>query len=292
MANPEDRPVDRLEDRLEGIIGRRPLSVQPLAGGCISPVWRVALSSHEVVVVKEAAAGASLETESWMLSYLRENSELPVPRVIHGEATLLILEYLDNAGRLDGRAETHAADLLAALHENTADAFGLSRDTLIGPLLQPNPQTEDWIGFFRDQRLLYMARECLDAGAVQADLFRRIEALADRLEDLIPPPAAPALIHGDLWDGNILASNGRVTGFIDPAIYYADPEIELAFSTLFNTFGGRFFDRYQEHRPLADGFFDTRRILYNLYPLLVHVRLFGGGYVAQVRDVLDRLRVS
>ena len=121
-------------------------------------------------------------------------------------------------------------------------------------------------------------------------LRARLETLAGQLERWLTEPR-PALIHGDLWGGNVLAASGRISGFIDPAIYYADAEIELAFSTLFNTFGKAFFSHYNELRPLAPGFFEERRDLYNLYPLLVHVRLFGGGYVGSVERTLKRFGV-
>jgi fructosamine-3-kinase len=94
-----------------------------------------------------------------------------------------------------------------------------------------------------------------------------------------------------MWGGNVLAQKGQITGFVDPAIYYADAEIELAFSTLFSTFGDDFFSRYQEHRPLAPGFFEERRDIYNLYPLLVHVCLFGGSYVNSVDAILKRFGI-
>lgn len=116
----------------------------------------------------------------------------------------------------------------------------------------------------------------------------RIEALCARLGEWLEEPARPSLIHGDLWGGNVLAADGRISGFIDPAIYYADPEIELAFTTLFGTFGDAFFRRYGELRPLRARFFEERRDLYNLYPLLVHVRLFGGEYVSQVEAILRK----
>ena len=134
-----------------------------------------------------------------------------------------------------------------------------------------------------------MARAALAGGRLDRDLMSRIERLAVRLPDLIGQPGAPALIHGDVWGGNVLVRSGRVAAFIDPAIYHADPEIELAFSTLFGTFGVEFFDRYQEHRPLRPGFIELRRDLYNLYPLLVHVRLFGASYVSQVEVIVQRL---
>jgi len=101
-------------------------------------------------------------------------------------------------------------------------------------------------------------------------------------------PAKPSLIHGDAWTGNILALNDQIIGFLDPAIYFADAEIELAFTTLFGTFGDSFFGRYEEIRPIEPGFLEARLDIYNLYPLLVHVRLFGGSYVSSVERVLKR----
>ena len=94
-----------------------------------------------------------------------------------------------------------------------------------------------------------------------------------------------------MWSGNILVCKGSVKAFIDPAIYYADPEIELAFSTLFSTFGSRFFDCYNEYHPIQPDFFETRRYLYNLYPLLVHAYLFGGHYVNKIEKILVRFGV-
>ena len=115
-----------------------------------------------------------------------------------------------------------------------------------------------------------------------------LEKLADSVGRWLEEPAQPSLVHGDMWGGNVLAANGRITGFIDPAIYFADAEVELAFSTLFGTCGDDFFSRYGEHRPIAPGFFEERRDLYNLYPLLVHVRLFGGSYVGSVSGILNK----
>jgi fructosamine-3-kinase len=116
----------------------------------------------------------------------------------------------------------------------------------------------------------------------------RLERFCGRLERYIDAPAAPSLVHGDLWGGNILVKAGRIAAFLDPAIYYADAEIELAFTTLFGTFGEAFFERYRERRAIAPGFFEARRDIYNLYPLLVHTRLFGGHYAASVDGILRR----
>ena len=106
--------------------------------------------------------------------------------------------------------------------------------------------------------------------------------------DLLEEPEHPSLIHGDMWGGNILAESGRITGFLDPAIYFAHAEIELAFSTLFGTFGESFFRRYDEIRPIRPGFFEVRKDIYNLWHLLTHVRLFGAGYLPGIERVLSR----
>ena len=146
-----------------------------------------------------------------------------------------------------------------------------------------------WRQFFAEHRLVYMAGEATRAGHLTSETASRIEAVAGRLDNWLDEPIRPSLIHGDMWDGNIVCAPGRVSGFIDPAIYFADSEIELAFATLFDTFGTPFFRRYAEHRAIAPGFFEVRRDLYNLYPLLVHTRLFGGSYEVQLRAILDRL---
>jgi len=273
--------------RVEAACGARPLSMKPLSGGCIGQVYRLELAGGGTMVAKLAANGGLAE-EAAMLADLATLSELPLPPVRYGSDDLLLMDYVESGGRLDAAAEVHAADLLAALHAVSGPAFGYARDTLIGPIRQPNPWTESWVDFFRDQRLLYMGRCAFDSGHFPDDAFKRLENFCGRLDRFIEAPAAPSLIHGDLWDGNILVRDGRVAAFIDPAIYYADAEIELAFTTLFGTFGQAFFDRYDEQRAIAPGFFEARREIYNLYPLLVHTTLFGGHYGASVDEIVRR----
>lgn len=274
-----------LADRIEAATGKRPGRMARLSGGCIAETYKVALEGGDAVVVKR---GENLALEGWMLRYLADRSNLPVPAVIHAEDDLLVMDHVEGGGAIDGRAQEHAAELVASLHAVDGARFGLERDTLIGSLQQPNPQSDNWIDFFREHRLLYMAQKAHDAGRLPGGTMGRIEALAARLEDMLPEPEAPSLIHGDMWTGNVLVRDGRIAAFIDPAIYYAHPEIELAFSTLFRTFGEPFFRRYEELRPLEPGFLETRRHVYNLYPLLVHVRLFGAGYLGQVEGVLEQ----
>ena len=276
-----------LEARVAEVAGARVLGLSPLSGGCVGDVFRADLASGVRVVVKAGETGSRLDIEGDMLNALAR-AGLPVPAVIHAADALLVMEYIETSGGLTESAEVHAAELLGQLHENTAPAYGLGRDTLIGGLTQPNGWNRSWLAFFRDRRLLYMAGEAHRAGRLPARTLSRIEKLAARLAEWIIEPARPSLVHGDAWGGNILCRDGRIAAFIDPAVYYADPEIELAFGTLFGTFGRAFFRRYGEIRALRAGFFEARLDLYNLYPLLVHARLFGGAYVGDVERTLAR----
>jgi fructosamine-3-kinase len=278
-----------LAEGVERHLGERLLSARPLGGGCIGEVYKVELDDGAPLVAKVDREGAShLEREAYMLRYLRERSELPVPEVFHGSETLLLMEFVEGSSRFSEGAEYHAAELLAELHGLTAEAYGHERDTLVGSLDQPNPWTESWVEFFREHRLLYLARVANEAGRLPNEDLERVERLAGRLDEHLEEPERPSLVHGDVWIANVLARGDRIAAFLDPAIYHADPEIELAFISLFNSFGGAFFEHYGEIRGIRDGFFEGRRDLYNLYPLLVHVYFFGGGYLGSVRSVLGR----
>jgi len=282
-----------LATRIASVLGTHVCGLHTLAGGCVADVVRADLRDGRRVVVKHGGEG--FRVEAMMLRTLASRSALPVPAVLHDEPDLLIIEYVEHDGARGPGLERHAAELFAALHAVEGPAFGidtdtgLGTDTLIGPLRQPCPPTHHWVEFFAAHRLGHFGDIAIARRAISASCRDRIGRLATRLGEVLDEPEHPSLIHGDVWSGNILCRGGRVVSCIDPAVHYAHPEVELAFITLFSTFGAEFFDRYNELRPIRDGFFETRRHVYNLYPLLVHAILFGGGYGGQVEATLGRI---
>jgi fructosamine-3-kinase len=263
--------------------------IDPLGGGCVSEVYGIYLENGQRLVAKyDEEATASLLVEAFMLNYLAEQTRLPVPKVLLSSEHLLLLEYVESSSRFTPDAERHAAEILAELHGIDSPGFGFAQDTVIGGLRQPNMHAPSWLEFFRDQRLMYMAIEAVREGRLPLGTLSRIERMCGRLDDWLIEPPRPSLLHGDVWTTNVLADGDHITSFLDPAIYFGHPEIELAFIRLFGTFGQPFYDRYHQIRPIASGFFEERCHIYNLYPLLVHVRLFGGSYVSSVHQTLGR----
>lgn len=278
----------RLKQKIETITGRKIIHIQPLAGGMISQVVRLDLDNRDSVVAKLGSGTHDLTIEAWMLDYLRQRSSLPVPRALHAEANLLLIELIDGAVGLDAGSQAHLGELLAECHQIKAAAYGLERDTLIGPIHQPNPSSESWIEFFREQRLLYMAGIARQSGNLPPALDMRLQRFAEMVDRYLIEPPAPALIHGDMWRTNIMVRRSRIVGIIDPALYYAHNEMELAYMTLFGSAGDDFFASYMQILSLEPAFFELRRHIYNLYPLLAHLAIFGSKYQQPLDSVLRR----
>lgn len=263
--------------------------IDPLSGGQIGQVYRVQLADGTPLVVKfDDGPEPQLDIEGRMLRYLAQQTRLPVPGVLLSEPHLLIMEWVPGQSRFSPQAEMDAAGHLAALHEVTAPTFGFPFMTLIGAFTQPNVPTQSWLDFFREQRIFHLMREGVRLKRLPQSFVPRLEKLCGRLDSWLAEPERPSLIHGDVWTTNVLAENGRITAFLDPAIYFGIDEMELAYIALFNSFGAPFFRRYEEIRPLPPGFYEERQYLYTLYPLLSHVCHFGGGYVGMVDSVLQR----
>lgn len=291
---------------IEHAIGERPIRLSSLHGGCVAQVFKAEFRHYPTVAVKhEPAVGpsgsAALDVEGFMLEYLAARTALPLPRVFHAEPTLLVLEFVPNDGHRSEKGETALADLMADLHDTPTleTTFGLERDTRIGPLVQPNSPTESWEAFYRDQRLLHFGAMALDRRVISRDTHDNLRRLGDQLERHLEATAdqRPALLHGDLWAGNILWKDGFPRALIDPACHRGHPEVETAFMDLMGGLGPAFWNQYKKRRPDRGENWGSRRSIYRLYPLLVHAILFDQavsgehemGYGATVRATLEGL---
>jgi fructosamine-3-kinase len=279
-----------LSQRITDLTGAKIIAQSHLSGGCVAKVMRVDLDNGQSLVIK-VGVGANLDIEAAMLRYLTDHSPIRSPNVLYGDPGCLVMGFIANDGQMSGSVQRDLAKQLAKQHAVTSDHYGLSFDTLIGGLHQPNTRSKSWITFFGEHRLRYMATAAHQEGILPTRLVNRIDKLIVKLGDLIADKPAASLLHGDLWGGNILCHDGKIAGLIDPAIYYGDREIDLAFGTLFGDLTPEFFEQYSEVSKIEPGFFEERRDLYNLYPLLVHVRLFGGSYVSSVDQILSRFGV-
>jgi protein-ribulosamine 3-kinase len=263
-----------------------------VGGGNISECYRWESRAGALFVKLAAAAGGTaLAAEAAGLEELARTHSVRVPRVLAiGQADtvpLLALEWLEPGPR-SSQSERLLGEGLAALHRVTAPRYGWDRDNTIGSTPQPNTWMPDWTGFFRERRLRPQLERALAGGYA-----RLLAAAGERLIEALPlllaghHPAA-SLLHGDLWGGNWFASRGGEPVMFDVAVYYGDAETDLAMTRLFGGFGPAFYGAYEALHPSRVGA-AQRRELYNLYHVLNHANLFGGGYAAQARSMIDAL---
>jgi fructosamine-3-kinase len=281
---------DELNERVEDLIGERPVRWQALRGGCIAQVYRLTFASRAALVVKhDPARGARLDVEADMLDVLAADASLPVPRVVAAAPDVLVMELIEADGQMGDVGRVTLAESLASMHAGKRPSYGFPRDTLIGPLNQPNQISDDWPAFFAAFRVRHFADVALRGGRLCGVLHTRCHRLADRLGEDLAHGVVPALVHGDLWSGNVLWNGGHLAAVIDPALYWADREVELAFMDLMGGFGAAFWDCYESLLPIESGFWERRRLIYQLYPLLIHVHWFGGSYERDLEERLDAL---
>jgi fructosamine-3-kinase len=285
---------------LEAAVGGRVAEARPVGGGDINRADAVTLADGRRLFVKTNARepAGMFSAEARGLAWLAEARALRVPGVIAHGPGFLALELI-NSPR-GGAAAPPARDFderlgrgLAALHRFGAPCFGLDHDNFIGRLPQNNSAASSaaggsWAEFYRARRLEPQLRRAAADGLVTSRMQRGFERLFAALDELCGPAEPPARLHGDLWGGNLLCDDAGAPCLCDPAVYGGHREIDLAMMRLFGGFGARTFAAYDEAWPLAPGH-EERVALYQLYPLMVHVNLFGGGYVRQVEAALERL---
>lgn len=265
--------------RVETALGTTVEECVGLDGGEVGRVYRCDLTDGRTVVAKTGTT--PLTVEARMIRYLDARG-LPVPDVHYASDALLILAYVAGTSDLTATAERDVARHLAALHGHTAPEYGFPFDSLSGPYRQPNRWTDSWVDFFSEYRLSHMGRAARDEGALSPETFSRLEALCTDLDSLIPDDPPAALLHGDVWANNLIAREGEIEAFLDPACSYGHGEVEVAYADLVG-FGEEFFETYRAERGIDDGFWERRRDVYALYPVLEHVRYFD---VDRYRDEL------
>lgn len=263
--------VHRVAQRLTG---SDVLAINRYPGGDISGASEVRLADGRVLVAKH---GPVVDIEGRMLQAMSASSA-PVPDVLGCEDDVLLIECLPDDGPLSGEAWSALARALTSLQEITGDTYGWAEDYALRHVTVANANSREWPSFWAENRLLCHAAH-LDGAT-----GKRLEALSSKLKDILPDKPRPALLHGDMWGGNVLVSSNRISGLIDPCAYYGHAEVDVATLTVFDSPTPEFFEAMQ----LETGW-QERQPVYRLWTWLLHVRLFGYGYLPAVERELASL---
>lgn len=274
-----------LEAAVAEATGRAVRSLRRVGGGDINDAYAVELEDGGRAFVKTRADAPAGEyaAEAAALRWLGEPGGLGVPEVLGASDEVLVLEWLEEGPAGD---EARLGRGLATVHAAGADAFGATARLRIGPLTLSNEPLPTWAEFYAERRLRPLLAPGRDRGSLSAEGVRAVERVCERLPDLAGPPEPPARLHGDLWSGNVLWS-GRRPYVIDPVAYGGHREVDLAMLRLFGAPGAAMLAAYEEVAPLAGGH-EERVGLWQLFPLLVHAVLFGGGYGSSVERTARR----
>jgi fructosamine-3-kinase len=265
------------------------LEARSVGGGCINEANKLKTTAGIYFIKFNSATEfpEMFEKEAIGLKLLADTKTITIPEVTgFGESdkyAFLLLRYIES-GTAGHKFWNEFGTKLADLHRNTSEYFGLEHDNYIGSLVQSNVQHPDFIGFFISQRIEPQLKEARNKGAFSQSDIRYFDSLFKSLHNIIPPEK-PALIHGDLWSGNFMVTPDGYPCLIDPAVYYGHREADIAMTQLFGGFQPEFYHAYNLAWPMENGW-QKRMDIFNLYPLLVHVNLFGGGYAGQVLRII------
>jgi fructosamine-3-kinase len=259
--------------RVAALTGVAEERLERLAGGDLSQVLRVRRPDGSSVIAK---GGPAVVTEAAMLRALL-GAGIPAPRVEAEYEGVLILEPIANDGIFSPSAWASIGGVLRHLHAQEDENYGWPVDYRLGTVELDNRQRRDWPQFWGEQRLL------ATAALLDRPWRQRIEELVPTLAERLPQAPRPAWLHGDLWSGNLLVSDGRLAALIDPACYFGDAEVDLAMLTLFDTPPPEFWSAYGALEPG----WEARRPISQLFPALVHLRLFGATYSGMVDRLLS-----
>jgi fructosamine-3-kinase len=267
--------VSSFARKVAAVTGTEEGRAQRLAGGDLSEVLLVRRTDGRDVVAK---GGPAVPVEAAMLRALG-GAGIPVPGVEGEFEGVLLLEHVANDGVFSPNAWSDIGRVIAKLHAQEGETYGWPADYRLGTVELSNRGASDWPRFFGEQRL------ASTASVLDRPWRARVDALAGRLSDFVPAKPRAALLHGDLWGGNILVESGTVAALIDPACYHGHSEVDLAMLTLFGSPDESFWEAYGALEPG----WEERRPVYQLFPALVHLRLFGASYAGMVDRLLARL---
>lgn len=282
---------NHIETHLSTILGHDLHHVRSVSGGSINRAYKITAGSSDYFLKINASAPPDFFTrEAEGLSELKKGgTDLIVPEVIAVEEPsdyhpgFLLMEFIPSSH--SGDSFSFGAEL-AKLHQTKRRRFGFHTDNYIGSLPQKNSDHENWISFFSECRIEAQLKMAIGSGKLKSGILSNWERLLSTFPDMIPE-CSPSLLHGDLWGGNYLFDETGSAVLIDPAVYYGHPEMDLAFSKMFGGFSHDFYRGYESVEPLEPGF-EERVPVHNMYPLLVHVNLFGGHYTSQFTSFLKR----
>ena len=250
-----------------------------VGGGSINNAYKVTTSKEVFFIKTYKGIKDFFEAEAKGLELLRNACELVIPEVIgYGETgglNFLVLKFIESGVRQRHFWQSFGHKL-AAQHNHSNPQFGLGYNNYIGSLTQQNTYTSNWIDFFINQRIVPQLQLAKKANLMPVQILNQFENLFKKLNSLLPQ-LSPSLAHGDLWSGNFIVGNNGEPVLIDPAAYYGNREMELAYTRLFGGFDEEFYAAYSEVFPLTKDFYREREDIYNLYHLLVHLNLFGKG---------------
>lgn len=275
-----------LRQELCNALASEPEHFEPVAGGCISDAFSCRLADGRRIFVKtkDSCDPKMFRAEAQGLAWISEAKCLPTPEVLAVGDNYLALSFVEPGARAANFDSVFGAGL-ARLHQFGSQSFGLDQSGFLATLPQDNRSMGSWSEFYIERRLRALLKRAIDQSLVPAAWSRPFEELFTRMAELMGDEEVVARLHGDLWSGNVHSDSEGMPVLIDPAAYGGHREIDLAMLQLFGSPSAEFYRAYNEVWPLETGH-ESRVGLYQLYPLLAHVNLFGGSYVASCEQVL------
>lgn len=270
----------------EKITGEKIAHQNSIGGGCIGNSNKVTTESKNTYFVKFYSKTGVAQAEALGLRELEKAKAIKVPHVIGYSNNTLVLNYIES-NRQTSNFQNKLGEKFATLHKYKGNKFGFIEDNFIGDSDQINNLSDNWIQFYTKNRLSFQIKLAKRNGLADNQLIDKFTKLKAIIPDILEKSEeSPALLHGDLWGGNVMSDENGEPCLIDPAVYYGHREADLAMTKLFGGFSKEFYDSYNKTYPLKKGY-QQRENLYKLYHILNHLNLFGRSYYGQAVSLMD-----